>query len=98
MLWLGRKLNAKRMALTRFMAHAKAPLTAQFNYPALMRDQITVALLYGREFLHSSASAWPVSYQAMPMGYFASQVTRMPTPRPSCWASRLGRSARIQRS
>ena len=62
MLWLGDKLNASGMALTRFMARAQAPLTAQFHYPALMRDQITVAL-YDREFLDSSGSAWPISYQ-----------------------------------
>ena len=62
MLWLGDKLNASGMVLTRFMARAQAPLTAQFNYPALMRDRITVAL-YDREFLDSSASAWPISYQ-----------------------------------
>ena len=42
MLWLGDKLNASVMALTRFMARAQAPLTAQFYYPARMREQITV--------------------------------------------------------
>ena len=62
MLWLGDKLNASGMALTRFMARAQAPLTAQFHYPAVMREQITVAM-YDREFLDSSASAWPISYQ-----------------------------------
>lgn len=62
MLWLGDKLNASGMALTRFMARAQAPLTAQFHYPALMRDQITV-LLYDREFLNNSGSAWPISYR-----------------------------------
>ena len=62
MLWLGDKLNASGMALTRFMARAQAPLTAQFFYPARMRDQITVAM-YDREFLDSSGSAWPISYQ-----------------------------------
>ena len=62
MLWLGDKLNASGMALTRFMARTQAPLTAQFNYPALMREQITVAL-YDREFLDATGSAWPISYQ-----------------------------------
>ncbi len=62
MLWLGDKLNASGMALTRFMARAQASLTAQFHYPARMREQITVAM-YDREFLDSSASAWPISYQ-----------------------------------
>lgn len=62
MLWLGDKLNASGMALTRFMARAQAPLMAQFHYPAVMRDRITVAV-YDREFLDSSASAWPISYQ-----------------------------------
>ena len=62
MLWLGDKLNASGMALTRFMARAQAPLTAQFNYPAWMREQITVAL-YDGEFLDSNGSAWPISYQ-----------------------------------
>ena len=63
MLWLGDKLNASGMALTRFMARAQAPLTAQFHYPALARDKITVAL-YDQEFLEASGSAWPISYQS----------------------------------
>ena len=62
MLWLGDKLNASGMALTRFLARAQAPLAAQFNYSARMREQITVAL-YDREFLDSTGSAWPISYQ-----------------------------------
>jgi hypothetical protein len=62
MLWLGDKTNASGMALTRFMARAQAPLTAQFNYPPQFRDQITV-LMYDQEFLKTSGSAWPISYQ-----------------------------------
>lgn len=79
MLWLGNKLNAKGMALTRFMARAQAPLTAQFNYPAVMRDQITVAL-YDREFLSASASAWPISYQDHADGLL--RLTSDPDARP----------------
>lgn len=62
MLWLGDKLNASGMVLTRFMARVQAPLTAQFNYPPQARDQITV-VMYDQEFLAGSASAWPISYQ-----------------------------------
>lgn len=62
MLWLGDKINASGMVLTRFMARAQAPLTAQFNYPAQARDQITV-VMYDQEFLKTSGSAWPISYQ-----------------------------------
>lgn len=62
MLWLGDKLDARGMVLTRFMARAQAPLTAQFNYPDTSRNQITV-VMYDQEFLQSSASAWPISYQ-----------------------------------
>ncbi|MDW5441172.1 CHASE2 domain-containing protein [Polaromonas sp. SM01] len=62
MLWLGDKINDSGMALTRFMARAQAPLTAQFAYPAKARDRITV-VMYDPQFLQSSASAWPISYQ-----------------------------------
>lgn len=62
MLWLGDKLNASGMVLTRFMARVQAPLTAQFNYPVQARDQITV-VMYDQEFLQATGSAWPISYQ-----------------------------------
>lgn len=62
MLYLGDRLNASGMALTRFMARAQAPLTAQLHYPDPARDQITV-LLYDQSFLDMSSSAWPVSYR-----------------------------------
>jgi hypothetical protein len=62
MLWMGDKLNATGMVVTRFMARAQAPLTAQFMYPAKARDQITV-VMYDQEFLKSNLAAWPISYQ-----------------------------------
>lgn len=62
MLWLGDKLNASGMVLTRFMARVQAPLTAQFSYPVQARDQITV-VMYDQEFLQATGSAWPISYQ-----------------------------------
>lgn len=61
MLWLGDKLNATGMALTRFMARGQAPLTAEF-YPTVARDRITV-LTYDQDFLESNQLAWPLSYQ-----------------------------------
>lgn len=63
MLWLGDKLNASGMALTRFMARAQAPLTAQFTYLSTAREQITV-LEYDQQYLSDTGSAWPLSYQA----------------------------------
>ena len=62
MLWLGDKLNASGMALTRFMASGQAPVTAQFAYPAGGRDQIAV-FLYDHEFLRETGTSWPMSYQ-----------------------------------
>lgn len=62
MLWLGDKLNASGMVVTRFLASAQAPVTSQFGYPVAARDQITV-VMYDQEFLNSSGSAWPISYQ-----------------------------------
>ena len=62
MLWMGDKLDASGMVVTRFMARAQAPLTAQFMYPAKARDQITV-VMYDQEFLKSNSAAWPISYQ-----------------------------------
>ena len=62
MLWLGNKLNDSGMAVTRFLARAHAPLTAQLTYPQQARDQITV-VMYDREFLQATGSAWPISYQ-----------------------------------
>ena len=61
MLWLGDKLNATGMALTRFMARGQAPLTAEF-YSTAARDRITV-LTYDQDFLESNQLAWPLSYQ-----------------------------------
>ena len=62
LLWVGDKLNSSGMALTRFMARKQAPMTAQFSYPAQARDQITV-VMYDREFLAATGSAWPIRYQ-----------------------------------
>ncbi len=62
MLWLGDKLNASGMVVTRFMAGAQAPVTSQYGYRPAARDQITV-VLYDQEFLDSNSSAWPISYQ-----------------------------------
>ena len=67
------------MVLTRFMARAQAPLTAQFHYPVRMRDQITVAV-YDREFLDSTGSAWPISYQDHADGLL--RLTSDPNARP----------------
>lgn len=61
MLWLGDKLNASGMVVTRFMARIQTPLTSQM-YPDAARDQITV-VMYDQEFLRGSRSAWPISYQ-----------------------------------
>ena len=63
MLWLGDKLNASGMAMTRFVARAQAPLTAQFAYPSTAREQITV-LEYDQQYLTDTGSAWPITYQA----------------------------------
>lgn len=60
MLFLGDKLDASGMVMTRFMATAQAPLTSA-AYPDGARDQITV-LTYDREFLAANDSAWPLSY------------------------------------
>ena len=62
MLWLGDKLNASGMALTRFMASGQAPVTAQFGYPGTGRDQIAV-FLYDQQFLRETGTPWPLSYQ-----------------------------------
>lgn len=62
MLWLGDKLNAEGMVVTRFMARVQAPLTSQWGYPAEARDQITV-VMYDQEFLKGNVSSWPISYQ-----------------------------------
>ena len=62
LLWVGDKLNASGMVVTRFMARMQAPLTAQLNYPAQARDQITV-VMYDQQYLKATGSAWPISYQ-----------------------------------
>lgn len=79
MLWLGDKINGSGMALTRFMARVQAPLTAQFAYTDIARDQITV-LMYDQEFLKSSGSAWPISYQDH--GDALMRLTQDPNARP----------------
>lgn len=61
MLAIGDTLNAQGAVLTRFLARAQAPLTAQWSYPATGREQITV-VLYDQEFLDGSNSAWPITY------------------------------------
>lgn len=62
MLWLGDRINAPGMAVTRFMARAQAPLTAELAYPRQARGQITV-VMYDQQFLESQGAAWPISYQ-----------------------------------
>lgn len=62
MLWLGDRINAPGMAVTRFLARVQAPLTAELSYPQLARGQISV-VLYDRQFLQSQGAAWPISYQ-----------------------------------
>lgn len=62
MLYLGDKLNAKGMVLTRFMGAGQAAVTAQIGYPVGARDQVMV-LLYDEQFLRAYESAWPISYQ-----------------------------------
>lgn len=62
MLWLGDRINAQGMAVTRFMAKAQAPVSAQLAYPATARDAITV-VLYDQPFLNGLGTAWPISYQ-----------------------------------
>lgn len=62
MLWLGDRINAPGMAVTRFLARAQAPLTAELAYPSQARSQISV-LMYDSEFLNSQGTAWPMSYQ-----------------------------------
>lgn len=62
MLWLGDKLSAKEMVLTRFMAKGQATLTGQVHGASVARDQITV-LMYDQQFLGQTGSAWPISYQ-----------------------------------
>ena len=62
MLWLGDKLSAKDMVVTRFMAKSQATLTGQIHDTSLARDQITV-VMYDQQFLSQTGSAWPISYQ-----------------------------------
>lgn len=62
MLWLGDRINAPGMAVTRFMARAQAPLTAEVAYPSTGRGQISV-VMYDQQFLKSQGAAWPISYQ-----------------------------------
>lgn len=63
MLWIGDRINAQGAVLTRFMARGQAPLTAQWFYPDKERDGITV-VMYDDEFLATTNSAWPISYEA----------------------------------
>jgi hypothetical protein len=62
MLWLGDRINAPGMAVTRFMARVQAPLTAELAYPEQARGQISV-VMYDQQFLISQGAAWPISYQ-----------------------------------
>jgi CHASE2 domain len=62
MLWLGDRINAPGMAVTRFLARVQAPLTAELSYPERARGQISV-VMYDRQFLEGQGSAWPISYQ-----------------------------------
>ncbi|MBV0882185.1 hypothetical protein KTQ42_23195 [Noviherbaspirillum sp. L7-7A] len=56
MLWLGDKLSAKEMVLTRFMAKGQATLTGQIHDASVARDQITV-VMYDQQFLTESPHA-----------------------------------------
>ena len=62
MLYLGDKLNASGMVLTRFMGAGQAAVTAQIGYPGKAREQVAV-VLYDEQFLRAYESAWPISYQ-----------------------------------
>lgn len=62
MLWLGDRINAPGMAVTRFLARVQAPLTAELSYPEKARGQISV-VMYDRQFLEAQGAAWPISYQ-----------------------------------
>jgi hypothetical protein len=62
LLWVGDKINAQGMAVTRFMARVQAPLASEFAYPDTGRDQISV-VMYDGDFLASQGAAWPISYQ-----------------------------------
>lgn len=60
LLWVGDKVNASGMAVTRFVARAQAPLSGEF-YPSAHRDDIVV-LQYDQEFLDANGTPWPISY------------------------------------
>jgi len=62
MLYLGDKLNASGMVLTRFMASGQAAVTARIGYPDTAREQVAV-VLYDEQFLREYGGAWPISYQ-----------------------------------
>lgn len=56
MLYLGDKLNASGMVLTRFMGSGQGAVTAQLGCPSIARDQIAV-VLYDEQFLRGHESA-----------------------------------------
>lgn len=60
LLWIGDRINAPGMAVTRLLARMQAPVVAQF-YPEGQRDRIAL-VMYDQEFLDSNGSAWPISY------------------------------------
>jgi len=62
MLYVGSRINANGMVLTRFMGATQAAVSAQIGYPRSGRDQIAV-VLYDEQFLRAYESAWPISYQ-----------------------------------
>lgn len=60
LLWIGDKVNAPGMAVTRMLARIQAPVVALF-YPSVQREDIAV-LLYDQTFLDDNDIAWPLSY------------------------------------
>lgn len=60
LLWIGDKINAPGMAITRILARLQAPPVAMF-YPDHARDRIAL-VLYDQEFLESQGLAWPIRY------------------------------------
>ena len=60
LLWLGDRINAPGMAVTRILARLQAPAVAMF-YPGEAQNQIAL-VLYDQEFLESQGLAWPIRY------------------------------------
>lgn len=60
LLWLGDRINAPGMAVTRILARLQAPAVAIF-YPREAQNQIAL-VLYDQEFLETQGLAWPIRY------------------------------------